>query len=91
MTGSGTGSGKRKKFLKINISAANKVADDVHQYNTNSVPKPIDLPSVEMREEIETKSLAHERGNTGSAGKNEISTDFMPIVFSFKDYEQKIG
>jgi len=37
--------GKRKKLLKINITAANDVAIEVNEYNQqiNSVPKPIDM------------------------------------------------
>ena len=83
---------KRKKMLKINIKAANNVADDSNFYNqTNSVPKPVDIQSVNMRRDLdESKSMVHENA-VGSAGKKEmISTDYMPNFFSFKDYENKI-
>lgn len=70
---------KFKKRLKINIKAANNVADESNFYNqTNSVPKPIDIQSVNMRRDLdESKSMVHENA-VGSVGKNEISTDYMP-------------
>ena len=68
------------------------MADDSNFYNqTNSVPKPVDIQSVNMRRDLdESKSMVHENA-VGSAGKKEISTDFMPNFFSFKDYENKIA
>ena len=42
---SSSGPQKRKKVLKINISAANEVAEDIKAYNTNSLPKQIDVES----------------------------------------------
>ena len=39
------GNPKRKKLLKINVKAANNVAEEINAYNaqTKSVPKPIDM------------------------------------------------
>ena len=82
---------KRKKALKINIKAANNVDDEANFYNkTNSVPKPEDVQSDALKQDLESKSMVHENA-VGSAGKKEIATDYMPNFFSFKDYELKIG
>ena len=82
---------KRKKVLKINIKAANNVEDEANFYNqTNSVPKPVDVQSDTLKQDLESKSMVHENA-VGSTGKKEIATDYMPNFFSFKDYELKIG
>lgn len=80
---------KRKKMLKINITAANNVANEVDQYNQeiHSAPKPADLQSVSMRKDLVSKSMLHDQMAGGSAGKKEIATDYLPNFFSFKDYD----
>lgn len=69
------------------------MADEFKFYNleTNSVPKPIDAQSTDMRAELENKSMMHENLSVGSAGKNDLAVDYLPFFFSFKDYEQKTG
>ena len=49
-------------MLKINITAANNVANEIDQYNqeVHSAPKPEDLQSVNMREDLVSKSLLHD-------------------------------
>ena len=86
-----TGTKRKKAPLKINIKAANNVDDEANFYNkTNSVPKPENVQSDTLKQDLESKSMVHEN-SVGSAGKKEIATDYMPNFFSFKDYELKIG